>query len=242
MWKEILSFFQANGLLIAATALIAYLLGSVSFSILITRAFEKKADIRTMGSGNAGFTNVLRSVGKLPAILTFAGDFGKSALAVFIGKMIFQHIGQSFVTPAVIMQYGAYLAGFCCLMGHIFPCYFGFKGGKGVLTTAAMILLIDWRVFLILLVIFGIMFALSRIISLSSVTGVCCYPVVTFLVTYFVDYIGKGGAEHSAFPISYVFVATAITLLISAVVVIKHRSNIKRILAGTEGKIQPRKR
>ena len=241
MWNIIGEFCRTYGLQIIATALIGYLLGSISFSIIITRKFEQKADIRTMGSGNAGFTNVLRSVGKLPATLTLIGDFGKGVVAVLIGKLIFQFFA---ITPDVsftVAQYGAYLAGFACLMGHLFPCYFGFRGGKGVLTTAAMMLLIDWRVFLIEIAIVLIIFLIFRIISLSSVIAACLYPVSTFMVTYFIDYLPnhRAGADY---PLSYVVITTLVALLIGVVVIVKHRQNIKRILAGTEKRITPKKR
>ena len=92
---SILDFFRSYGLQILLTAVISYLLGSISFSILFTKKFEK-TDIRKMGSGNAGFTNVLRSVGILPAILTLVGDFGKGVVAVLIGRLIFQSFRENF--------------------------------------------------------------------------------------------------------------------------------------------------
>lgn len=241
MWNMIADFCRTYGLQIVAAAVLGYLLGSVSFSIIITRKFEQKADIRSMGSGNAGFTNVLRSVGRLPAVLTLIGDFGKGVIAVLAGKLIFQYFSGIPDLSFTVMQYGAYLAGFACLMGHLYPCYFGFKGGKGVLTTAAMMLLIDWRVFLIEIAIFILVFLFSRIISLSSVIGACLYPVSTFAVTFFIDYLPHRQAGGD-FPLSYVVITTLVALLVGAVVIIKHRQNIKRILAGTEKKITPKKR
>lgn len=241
MWKVITEFCGTYGIPILAAAVIGYLLGSISFSIIITRKFDQKADIRTMGSGNAGFTNVLRSVGRLPAVLTLIGDFGKGVVAVLIGKLIFQFWSGTPDLSFTVMQYGAYLAGFACLMGHLYPCYFGFKGGKGVLTTAAMMLLIDWRVFLIEIAIFILVFLCSRIISLCSVIGAICYPISTFLVTFFIDYMPHrmSGIDY---PFSYVIITTLVALLVGVVVIIKHRANIKRILAGTEKKITPKKR
>ena len=127
-------------------AVISYLLGSLSFSIIFTKFFEKK-DIRTMGSGNAGATNVLRSVGPKAAICTFIFDFLKGVASVLIGKLIFSMMLPSGVLLPEMVQYGTYIAGFSCVFGHMFPIYFGFRGGKGILTTAAIIALIDWRVF-----------------------------------------------------------------------------------------------
>ena len=110
-----------------------------------------------------------------------------------------------------------------------------------MLTTAAMMLLIDWRVFLIEIAIFLIIFLIFRIISLSSVIAACLYPVSTFMVTYFIDYLPnhRAGADY---PLSYVVITTLVALLIGVVVIVKHRQNIKRILAGTEKRITPKKR
>lgn len=237
MFGEIAEFFQTYALQSAITAAVAYLLGSISFSILFTRWFAGKKDIRSMGSGNAGATNVLRSVGKAPAICTFIADFGKGALAITIGKLIFEHFTSGQTASFAAIQYGACIAGFFCLLGHIYPCYFGFRGGKGVLSIAAMMLLIDWRVFLIELAIFAIIFALSRIVSLSSVAAASLYPVTTFLVNFFLDYKRVSGENAGDITLHYVFVTTAIALLAGALVVYKHKENIKRLRAGTEKKI-----
>ena len=237
MIEEILSFFRNYGLQVLATIVIAYLLGSISFSILFTRVFAARKDIRSMGSGNAGATNVLRSVGKLPALCTFVGDFGKGALAITIGKLIFEYFTPFAVTPYTTMQYGAYLAGLFCLIGHIYPCYFGFRGGKGVLTAAAMMLLIDWRVFLIEAAIFALIFLFSHIVSLGSIVAATVYPLTTFLVTFFLDYRQAQGLAASDINLHYVVIATVITLLTGALVVYKHKENIKRLKAGTEKKI-----
>lgn len=242
MFQELAEFFRlyvVPGLLAAA---IGYLLGSISFSIIITRLFERKADIRTMGSGNAGFTNVLRSVGKLPAVLTFIGDFGKGVLAVLLGRLMFQCFSEAGAASYMELQYGAYLAGVACLFGHLFPCYFGFKGGKGVLTTAAMMLLIDWRVFLIEIVIFLIIFLLTKIISLSSIIAALLYPISTFCVVFFGDYLPNQNVQTHPVNLSYVIITTVITACVAAVVVVKHHSNIRRILHGEEKKITSKKR
>lgn len=240
MIKELTNFFGNYGLAIVLTAVVAYLLGSVSFSILFTRKFDNHADIRTMGSGNAGFTNVLRSVGRLPAVFTLLGDFSKCIIAVLIGRLIFQYFSADVVASFAVMQYASYLAGFSCLMGHIYPCYFGFRGGKGVLTSIAMILILDWRIFLIVLATFLIVFFSSKIISLSSIIGAIIFPISTFLVTFFIDYRSEAAFAHGC-TLSYVLITTAIATLIAAVVIMKHSANIKRILAGTEKKITSKK-
>ncbi len=188
--EQVIALLRDYGLQILATVVIGYLVGSVSFSIIFTRLFDKK-DIRTMGSGNAGFTNVLRSVGKLPSILTFIFDFAKGLLAVYLGMLIFQASGA----PFIVKQCGIYLAGVACILGHVFPLYFHFKGGKGVLTSAALILIIDWRIFLIVVGVFLIVFLISKIISLASISAAVSLPIGTFLVTYFADY--RPNLSHS---------------------------------------------
>lgn len=225
-------------LAIVLTALVAYLLGSINSSILITRMFGQKTDIRKMGSGNAGATNVLRSVGRLPAALTFVFDFLKCVFAVLAGRAIFSYFFQiPAVSPMVIEQTGAYIAGIVCILGHIYPLYFGFRGGKGVVTSIAMIMIIDWRVSLIVWAAFFIAVFCSKMISLGSICGAGIYPFATFFLTYFYDY-----HSSAAVPLSYVVVATISSFIIGCIVIIKHRGNIKRILDGTEKKVSLRSR
>lgn len=219
---------------------VAYLLGSVSFSILLTKLF-KHDDIRNYGSGNAGATNVLRSVGKTAAALTFAFDFLKCVFSVVLGRIALGQVCLSIGAPAEIANFGAYAAGLACILGHIFPIYFGFKGGKGVVTTAAMVALLDWRVFLILFAVFAVIFATKKIVSLASVIGCALYPVVTFLVTFFFDYSGSPLPSHGAVTLTYLIAVTLVSAIVGAVVVIKHKENIKRLLNGTEKPITTKK-
>ena len=162
------------------TAVIAYLIGSVNPAVIVTKIWTKgKKDIRDMGSGNAGFTNVLRSVGKVPAIITIVCDALKCVAAVLIGGLLFTLIaGDSAVAPQVI-NVGKYLAGIFCILGHSFPLYFHFKGGKGVVSAAALMLTEDWRVFLMILATFLILFLISKIISLGSIAGAVLYAAGT---------------------------------------------------------------
>ena len=218
-------------------AIIAYLLGSLSFSIILTRIFKNHEDIRSYGSGNAGATNVLRSVGKKAAALTFLLDFLKCVVAVIIGKLIFGYVAAQVGVGDTAVQYGAYIAGFACLLGHVFPVYVGFRGGKGVVTSAAMMALIDWRVFVIVFLTFAIVFALKKIVSLGSVLAACVYPVATFLITFFFDYKMQFLSMVSQANLTYVVISTVLSLLIGLTVIILHRANIKRLLAGEEKQI-----
>ncbi len=215
-------------------AVISYLLGSLSFSIIFTNFFEKK-DIRTMGSGNAGATNVLRSVGPKAAICTFIFDFLKGVASVLIGKLIFSMMLPPDALLPEMVQYGTYIAGFSCVFGHMFPIYFGFRGGKGILTTAAIIALIDWRVFLVVIVVFLVTFMISKIVSLSSILAAIMYPVGTFLINYFFEF------KTGNMPFRFVIVTAAATLCMATVIVTRHHGNIIRILNGTEKKLSIKK-
>lgn len=222
------------------TVVFAYLIGSLNPAILLTRAFARQ-DIRTLGSGNAGFTNVLRSVGTLPAVLTILCDFLKGVIAVLIGWWLFSTMEvTNDVAPIEYVKYGGYLAGMFTIIGHAFPLYFGFKGGKGVVTTAAMMAVVDWRVFLICFSCFLIVFLITRIISLGSMVGASMYPIVTCLILYFGDYLPSIGTEDEL-RFRFVMISTAFAMVVAVMVVIMHRENIKRLLKGEEKKLRVKK-
>lgn len=239
--SNFISFLSNGWWQIIVTAVVGYLLGSINFAIIITRVVDKNKDIREMGSGNAGFTNVLRSVGKGPAIFTIVFDFIKAIIAVIIGGVLFSLIvSNNQIQSMEFSSYGKYLAGFCCIVGHMFPIYFGFKGGKGVVTTAALMAVADWRVFFVVIALFLIIFLISKIISLGSLICAVCYPIATFLCTFFIDYIPSQSTEN-AHSIIYVVISTLFALLIGICVIIKHKDNIKRLINGTEKKITAKK-
>lgn len=208
-------------------AVISYFLGSLNFSIILSRTIEKR-DIRESGSGNAGATNMLRTYGKLFAILTMIGDILKVALAIFIAflilgtplDMIFSIAdnGEMAVTMILYKEF----AGFFCVLGHIFPLYFNFKGGKGVAACTGMVILVDWRIALILFAIFVITIVISKMISLGSIVIAILYPV---LIAVFYQNI----------------VLILIAVLFASIVIVAHRQNIKRILNGTENKLSNKK-
>lgn len=206
------------------SAVIAYLLGSINFAIPITRLFMNGKDIRTMGSGNAGFTNVLRCVGKPAAVITFIGDFAKGICAVFIGEFVFHLMCSDVANIDETAKVGAAVAGLFAMLGHIFPLYFGFKGGKGILISAGIICALDWRCVLILFIVFLIIFAITRTVSKGSITVAILYPIVTLMLNTMVY-------QSDAW-----LAVTLIALVFGVVVVYMHRSNIQRILNGTEPK------
>ncbi len=224
-----LAFLQNSWLALVLAAGIAYLLGSVSFAIIITKFFSGK-DIRSFGSGNAGATNVLRSQGKLPALLTFVGDLAKSVLAAYIGGLLLRHLQlspQALYDIEYMTVIGRYLAGLCCVLGHIYPVFFGFRGGKGVMTILGMTLILDWRTAVIGLLVFTLVVLISRMVSLGSIVAGISLPIATYLLrTYLYEQ-----------PWQTVTFCTVAMAIITAIAIIKHRENIKRIIAGTESKI-----
>lgn len=213
-------FLQILALLLAAVA--AYLIGSINFAIIITRLFAKK-DIRDYGSGNAGMTNVLRTLGKGPAVLVTLGDFCKGVAAVLVGRLILQLLGGG------IPFYGDYFLGLFAMLGHCFPIFYGFRGGKGILVSAGVILVLNWRVLLIILAVFLILVAFTKTVSLGSISAAAAYPVSTLIV----DLLRK--APHP-------FLNALSALVIGGIVIFMHRSNIKRLLNGTENKLGQKKK
>lgn len=214
----------------ALAAIIAYLLGSINFAVMISGGMYKD-DVRSHGSKNAGATNMLRTYGKKAAALTFVGDGVKAAIAILIGMLIMGRLG-------------GYVAGLFCIIGHMFPIYYKFKGGKGVVTAAVMILVLDWRVFLLLLLLFVGLVAATKYISLGSVICVMVYPIALFrLDVMAAETAVKNGSvalENAASigPSYDVIVAFLVMLL----VVYKHRENIARLMHGEESKVSFRKK
>lgn len=221
------------------TMVISYLLGSINSSIIFTKLFSHE-DIREMGSGNAGTTNVLRSVGKRAAACTFAFDFIKGVLAVFIGRLLFQYFAAAYPLAGVssweFVQYGTYLAGIFCVLGHDFPVFFGFRGGKGVLTSWSIILLIDWRSFVVVIVVFIVVVLLTRIVSAGSISAGIAFPICTFVFNYLVDYrMFQIGSP------TYCVLTMIVALFLGGLLVGKHHANIARLRAGTEKKLSVKK-
>ena len=197
------------------TALAAYCLGSINFAILISK-IKYNDDIRKYGSGNAGMSNMLRTYGKGAAVMTFLGDALKTAISVLIGMIL---VGS--------LHGGNYVAGFFAVLGHVFPCYYRFRGGKGVVAAAIGILMIDPRVFLILIVIYLFVVLIWRYMSLGAVICAMCYPLVVYAVDSFM--FTQIGVNN---PVAVIF-----AVVIGLFVIIMHRENIKRLMTGKERKI-----
>lgn len=196
---------------------IAYFLGSLNFAVIISKV-KFHDDIRRYGSGNGGMTNMLRTYGKAAAGFTLLGDAAKAAVSVIIGMML---CGEA----------GAYVAGLCCVIGHSFPIYYGFKGGKGIVVTAMTILCLDWLAFVVLFLIFVLIVASTKFLSLGSIMGMLLYPL---LLNRLYPYT-HGGMSEGAVP--------AIISILNAVLVLwLHRENIKRLWNGTENKFSLKKK
>lgn len=207
------------------STLAGYLLGSVNFSIILSR-MRYRDDIRRHGSGNAGMTNTLRTYGKLSAVLVLLGDAAKGFLAGWIGL----ELGG----PVTM-----YLAGLFAVMGHMFPVFFGFRGGKGVATAAGFILYSSLPVCLGLAVVFLAVVFFSRYVSLGSVTVAALYPFAIVFMNLPPSWWQEVGWVTLLRPSLWVILLCA--FLMAALVLWAHRSNIRRLLAGTESKLGQKK-
>lgn len=232
MVSPLVGFVKVYWLQIVFLAVLGYLVGSINFGIIVTRIL-KNLDIRAVGSKNAGFTNVYRVAGIKAAALTMIGDVGKGLIVCLIGEHVFYSLPYPGVVPYCISRYGIFIAGIFCMIGHVYPCYFNFKGGKAILCTLAMLLVADYRIALILLTIFLIVLFASKIVSLASIVGIACYPVVNLLVTFLYDYLICG----KQITIEYVAISTTVAIFVSIFVIYKHSSNIHRLMNKTESKI-----
>ena len=206
----------------------AYAIGSINFAIIISKLWIKR-DIRKFGSGNAGATNVVRSVGVVPGILTFVMDFIKGVAGAYLGFLAFSYLSYFVSFPMVNALNGAYLYGTVCQLGHIFPLFFDFKGGKGVATTGGILLILDWKILVVCLLAFGIPFAITGIISLGS-----CITAVAMLISAIVFSIGAATPD-------FIFRILMAAIMVGAVL-IRHRDNIIRLAKGEEKPIIKKKK
>ena len=211
-------------------AVIPYLLGSLSFSIIVSRLLFRK-DVRNYGSHNAGMTNVLRTFGKGAAALTLAGDIGKGVAAVLLAKWFFSaHLNDAIYYRGAII--GVYLAAFFAVIGHVYPLYFGFKGGKAVSVATGTIIALEPVLLVPLAAIFFVTLACGKMVSLASVLCATAYPLVTFCYQQFF--------LHA--PAAQVGAASVGAAVVGLLVIWLHRGNIARIRAGTEYKFFQKKK
>ncbi len=200
-------------------AIIAYAIGSISFSVIISRKMAG-FDVREKGSGNAGSTNMLRSVGKKAALLTLICDILKGVVAILIALLIGKLNKE--VSGAILVQ----VAAFFVVVGHTFPIFFEFRGGKGVATSLGVIILVNWKIGLICLMFALILMILTRMVSLGSISAAILFPVLTIFIN-----------DHYLVEGNYIIFG----IIMAVFIAYNHRSNIKRLLNGTENTISFKK-
>lgn len=203
--------------------IVGYLLGSLSFSIIFTKIFAK-TDVREHGSGNAGFTNTIRTAGKKVGILVFICDALKAVVAILIAMAV-----AKWLPFDNYVQYGKFAAALGAVLGHNFPLYYGFRGGKGIVVSIAIIYSLNWITGCFTLGAFLVVFAITGIVSLSSLTG-----ALAVMITTFVMYLnGWAGVE---------VVQLVLMLVMGVLAIYMHRANIKRLLNGTESSFKKKKK
>lgn len=199
-------------------AIIAYAIGSINFSVIFSRKYAG-FDVREKGSGNAGTTNMLRSVGKKAAAITLLCDILKGVVSILIAVIIGNIVKSS--DKALLVQ----IAGIAVVLGHTFPIFFEFKGGKGVATSLGVLLMTNWQIGLICLVFAIVIMALTRMVSMGSVGAAILFPILTLFINH--HYIVEANG----------FKFFLYSIILAAIVAFNHRENIKRILNGTENKL-----
>ena len=202
-------------------AIIAYLIGSINFSVIISKKVAG-FDVREKGSGNAGSTNMLRSVGKGAAALTLLCDILKGVVAILIAIGIGNIVKDA--DKGLLVQ----IAGVAVVLGHTFPIFFGFKGGKGVATALGILLMTNWQIGLICLVFALVLMVLTQMVSLGSCAAAVLFPVLTLFIKE--HYIVAEGGNYFIYSV-----------ILAGIVLYNHRSNIKRMLNGPENKLSFKK-
>ena len=206
--------------------MIAYLIGSVNFSILISKKVAG-FDVREKGSGNAGTTNMLRSVGKGAAAVTLILDVLKGVIAIYVAILygnIVAKLANLQVDNSILVQ----IAGIFVILGHTYPIYFGFKGGKGVATALGILLTTNYQIGLICLVFALVLIILTRMVSVGSIAAAILFPVLTLFLA----------KENFIVAGNYLIYS----IIIALIVIFNHRANVKRLLNGTENKISFKKK
>ena len=197
---------------VALTLLVSYLLGCFNGSVM-TSHFILRDDVRNHGSGNAGLTNFYRTYGARYALCVIVCDMGKTVLACLIGGYLMHWVVGDWTL-------GLLIAGIGCELGHMFPVFFGLRGGKGILSGGVLVLMLDWRVALIAWGLFVSLWLLTRYVSLGSVAATASMPVSVFLL------------------MGHNWLYTVLSAAVAALVIWCHRGNIRRLLSGTEKKFQ----
>ena len=202
-------------------AIIAYLIGSINFSVILSKKMAG-FDVRQKGSGNAGTTNMLRSVGKKAAAITLICDILKGVVSIGIAILVGYLFNAQ--NKSILVQ----IAAIAVVIGHTFPIFFGFKGGKGVATSLGVLIMTNWQIGLICLAIAIIIMAITKMVSLGSCMAAIAFPLLTYFAANIFEnaYIVKEGSSYFVYSI-----------ILAVIVLFNHRSNIKRIITGKENKL-----
>ena len=203
---------MTNSLLNILCLLAGYLLGSLNTSVIVGKFYGQ--DIRSHGSKSAGLTNTLRNLGKKAAVIVLMGDIFKGIFSCLIGVALYTYFHQGDTSI------GALVAGAGAVIGHNWPLYFNFKGGKGALTAVAVMFMVDWTIALPSLVLFVFLVAITRYVSLGTIVATVFFVTISFLPVF----------EKDLYFHTF-------SCLLAFVIVFKHRANIQRLMAGTENKI-----
>lgn len=206
-------------LAVLVTAVAAYFLGCCNSALIISK-YILHDDVRNHGSGNAGLTNFYRTFGKKMVAFVILGDLAKAVISCLLGSALIGSL--AFGGGSVNIAMGKLFGGIFCMLGHSFPCMFGFKGGKGVLCGAGVILVMDWRIALVCLGVFLILVAVTRMVSLGSMVAAILFPITCGVI--------------------YRNVLVVVLACVASVLIVwRHRENAKRIAAGTENKFEFKK-
>ena len=198
------------------TAVVAYLLGCFNGAVIVSK-YILRNDVRNHGSGNAGLTNFHRVFGGGLTAVVILCDVLKAVLAVLLGAWLFSGGGEA------LAVFGKYWAAVFCILGHMYPCMFGFRGGKGVLSGGTVVIMMDWRIALVAIGLFLVCVVATRYVSLGSCCAAASFPVTTWLV------FGQ--------PVIFLLAA-----FVGGLVIWKHRANIQRLIAGNESKFSLHKK
>ncbi len=210
---------EINLIALVVAAVAGYLLGSVMFAIIISK-FVFKKDVRTLGSGNAGMSNMMRNFGKKIGIITFIGDTLKGTSAVLLGRLMAEKL---FLANDITILLAGFIAAFAVVLGHMFPLYFGFKGGKGVATGVGCVFGLYPPIAPFLLIIFYVVFKTTKMFSMGSIIATICLPIIQIVLN------AIGVAQYD-------YLGIALSAVLAAMVIVMHHQNIKRIVTGTEAK------
>ena len=205
-------------------AVIAYLIGSINFSIILSKKMAG-FDIREKGSGNAGTTNMLRSVGKKAAVITLICDILKGVVSILIAVLVGKIIKN--LDNALLVQ----LAGIFVIIGHTFPVFFKFKGGKGIATALGVLLMINWQIGLICLIFALVLMALTKMVSVGSIAAAILFPILVAFIDQ--NYIVQTSNSNWSYLV--------FSIIVALLVIFNHRANVQRILNGTENRLSFKK-